>query len=49
MASNSSILAWRIPWAEEPVTKSRTQLKQLSMCTQMVSVHQKFCLFELVK
>ena len=33
MASHSSILAWRIPWTEEPgelivhgVTKSRTQL-----------------------
>ena len=32
MATHSSILAWRIPWTEEPgglqsiVTKSRTQL-----------------------
>ena len=40
MAIHSSILAWRIPWAEEPgglwsrVAKSWTQLKQLSssMC-----------------
>ena len=31
------------------VTKSRTQLKRLSMCTKVVSVHKKFCLFELVK
>ena len=33
MATHSSILAWRIPWTEEPggVTKSRTQLKQLGM------------------
>ena len=33
--SSSSILAWRIPWTEEPgklhrVTKSQTQLKRLS-------------------
>ena len=31
MATHSSVLAWRIPWTEEPgglhgVTKSRTQL-----------------------
>ena len=35
MATHSSILAWRIPWTEEPgglqVVKSQTQLKQLSM------------------
>ena len=38
MATHSSILAWRIPWTEEPgwqtivysVTKSQTPLKQLS-------------------
>ena len=36
MATHSSILAWRIPWTEEPdelvhiVTKSQTRLKQLS-------------------
>ena len=37
MAAQSDILAWRIPWTEEPgglrshrVTKSRTRLKQLS-------------------
>ena len=43
MVTHSSILAWRIPWAEEPggpqsmgVTKSRTRVKQLSThaCTQ---------------
>ena len=35
MATHSSILAWRIPWTEEPgglqsggVTKSRTQLSE---------------------
>ena len=38
MATNSSILAWRIPWTEEPgvlhgVTKSWTRLKRLSMHT----------------
>ena len=36
MVTHSSILAWRIPWTEEPagllrVLKSWTQLKQLSM------------------
>ena len=37
MATHSSILAWRIPWAEEPwwatvhgVTKSRTRLSDLT-------------------
>ena len=36
MAIHSSVLAWRIPWTEEPgglqsrVTKSWTQLKRLS-------------------
>ena len=42
MATHSSILAWRIPWTEEPgglrsvhkVTKSRTGMKQLSMHAQ---------------
>ena len=41
MATHSSILAWRIPWTEEPggllhgVAQSQTQLKRLSMhaCT----------------
>ena len=37
IATHSSILAWRIPWAEEPsgpqsvVTHSQTWLKQLRM------------------
>ena len=37
MATHSSILAWRIPWSEEPgglqsmVTKSQTQLKRPRM------------------
>ena len=37
MAAHSSVLAWRIPWTEEPgrlqsirVAKNQTQLKQLS-------------------
>ena len=34
MATHSSILAWRIPWTEEPgghrVAKSQTRQKQLS-------------------
>ena len=41
MATYSSMLAWRIPWTEEPgrlhtvcrITKSQTRLKQLSMHT----------------
>ena len=40
MAIHSSILAWRIPWTEEPgrlqsmgVTQSQTQLKPLSTHT----------------
>ena len=42
MATQSSILAWKIPWAEKPgglqstgVTKSRTQL---SACTHTLAV-----------
>ena len=37
MATHSSVLAWRIPWTEEPGRlqsiglQSQTQLKQLSM------------------
>ena len=27
MATHSCILAWRIPWTEEPGAKSQTQLK----------------------
>ena len=39
MVTSSNILAWRIPWTEEPgrlhsATKSQTRLKQLSMHTQ---------------
>ena len=40
VATHSSLLAWRIPWTEEPgglqsmwVTKSQTRLKQLSTHT----------------
>ena len=39
MATDSSILAWRIPWTEQPgrlqsmELQSQTQLKQLSMHT----------------
>ena len=39
MANHSSILAWKIPWTEEPgsyslwVAKSQTRLKQPSMHT----------------
>ena len=35
MATDSSILAWRIPWTEEPdglqSLKSRTRLEQLTL------------------
>ena len=50
MATHSSILAWEIPWTEEPgkesqkvhgVTKSRTQLKGLSSCTSIQNSMQK--------
>ena len=47
MATHSSILAWRIPWTEEPVhsiTKSRTQLKWPSTqvrCSQRQAVIQQ--------
>ena len=42
MATHSSILAWKIPWTEEPgglapgATKSQTQL---SMCSSTSSPH----------
>ena len=46
IATHSSILAWRIPWTEEPggltvhrVTNSQTRLKQLSMHTTSVSIN----------
>ena len=38
IATYSSIIAWRIPWTEEPAglhsigSKSQIQLKQFSMC-----------------
>ena len=43
MATHSSVLAWRIPWTEEPsrratvhrVAKSQTLLKQLNIHTQL--------------
>ena len=53
MATCSSILAWRIPWREEPgeatvhgVAKSQTRLKQLSTQVHIflcVAVHLKIC------
>ena len=30
MATHSSILAWRIPWIEEPIAKSQTRLSDLA-------------------
>ena len=40
MATHSSILAWRIPWTEEPggLTRSQTRLQGLSMHVCMLSV-----------
>ena len=45
MATPSSILAWRIPWTEEPgwavvhrVAESRTQLKRLSTHTCILNL-----------
>ena len=37
MATTSSILAWRIPWTEQPgrAEKSQTELKQLSTHAHM--------------
>ena len=49
MATHSSLLAWRIPWTEEPgglqstwVTKSQTQLKQLSTHTHTMNLRKKW-------
>ena len=46
MATHSSVLAWRIPWTEEPsglqsirITKSRTGLKRLRTHARMHRVH----------
>ena len=46
MAAHSIILAWRIPWTEEPgglwsvgSQKNRAQVKRLSTHTQLVNIH----------
>ena len=48
MATRSSILAWRIPWTEEPmvhrVAKNRTRLKRLSTHAGKELEHQIFSL-----
>ena len=48
MATHFSILAWRIPWTEEPgglqsirVTKSQTRLNRLSMLHSFPQAEQK--------
>ena len=53
MATNPSILAWRIPWAEEPGglqsmgSQSQTRLKQLSACIfKLRYVHSFFFFFK---
>ena len=35
MATHSSILAWRIPWTEEPGRQSPWGLKELNMTEQL--------------
>ena len=46
MATHSSILAWKIPWMEEPgVTKSRIQLSDFTF--KACDFH--FCLFYLLR
>ena len=48
IATHSSILAWRIPWTEEPgglqsiASQSQTQLKWLSMHAQQISTKKLF-------
>ena len=49
MATHSSILAWRIPWTDEPgrlqsmgVTKSQTQLSNLHLLTATITASMQF-------
>ena len=50
MATHSSIVAWRIPWTEEPGRlqsmglQSQTQLNQLSTSTMVVFITHTFLL-----
>ena len=39
MATHSSILAWRIPWAEEPVVYSPWGHKELDKTEQLLPYH----------
>ena len=39
MATNSSILAWRIPWTEEPGGLSPWDLKELHMTERLTLSH----------
>ena len=50
MAAHSSIIAWRIPWTEEPgglhgsihrVAQSQTQPKRLSICLMQLNNQKK--------
>ena len=48
MATHSSILAWRIPWTEEPgrdhgITKSLTRLSNFTSCNSLHSFIAKLC------
>ena len=56
MTTHSSILAWKIPWAEEPgglqsvrVAKSQTQLNWLSMHILSVYAYVCVCVYVYVK
>ena len=48
MATHSSILAWKIPWTEEPgglpsvASQSQTQLKRLSMHVHNIALGRMF-------
>ena len=42
MATHSSILAWRIPWTEEPVGYSPRGRKELDR-TEQLTLHYYFC------
>ena len=39
MASHSSILAWRIPWTEEPGRLQSMGCKELDMTEQLMHTH----------
>ena len=42
MATHSSILAWRIPWTEEPGRPQSVELQE-SDTTERLNQHHQFC------